>query len=90
MGPITRAKFRLDEITIGAAGKPTKFVFTAVYPQPELDGYKHDEDHAFWNATPYGRLEISIQNAHAAELFTAGESYYLDFTPANKPEPVQA
>jgi hypothetical protein len=76
----TRCKFVVDEITTGRYGKPTKMKFVAVYPaQDGSDGYKHDEDHAFFNATPYGFIELHIQNAHAAELFQPGDEFYVDF-----------
>jgi hypothetical protein len=84
----TRCKFVVEEIVLGrySKGAPTRIKFSAVYPNPELDGYKHDENHAFFNATPYGQIEIHVQNAHAAELFQPGEEFYVDFTPAAKPE----
>jgi hypothetical protein len=86
MSPTTRCKFVVDEITTGRSGTPTKMKFAAVYPDAN-DDYKHGEDHAFFNATPYGFIELHIQNAHAAELFQPGDTWYVDFVKVPKPEP---
>jgi len=40
------------------------------------------ENESFWNATPSGRLEISITNPAAQGFFSPGTAYYLDFTEA--------
>jgi len=86
MTVVTRCKFVVDELATGRHG-PSKLTFSAVYPKDDgSDGYKHGEDHAFFNATPYARLEIHIQNVHAAELFQPGDEFYVDFTPVPKPD----
>jgi hypothetical protein len=91
MEPTTRCKFVVDEITTGRSGKPTKIKFAAVYPaQDGSDGFKHDENHAFFNATPYGFLELHIQNPHAAEIFQGGDEVYLDLSLVPKKEPAAA
>lgn len=76
----TRCKFVVEETTIGRTGVPTKLKLAAVYPDPVKDGYSHDENHAFFNATPYGSIELWIQNPHGAELFQPGAAFYVDFT----------
>lgn len=38
-------------------------------------------DHAFWQATPSGSLEMTINNAAAFDFFLPGKKYLLDFTP---------
>ena len=83
--PTTRAKFVVDSITTGRAGVPTNIKFSAVYPASDgSDGFAHDENHAFWNATPYGTIDIGIQNALAAELFQGGDEFYVDFVKVPK------
>ena len=86
--PVTRCKFVVDEITVGKrwtgtafAPVPTRIRLSAVTPDRDRDGFAHDENHAFWNATPSGLMEIQVQNARAAELFQAGDQFYLDFVP---------
>src|ERR1051325_9019452 len=86
MSLVTRCKVVVDEMTIskswdgsGYSARPTRLVLSAVMPK-EGDGFAHSEDHAFFNATPSARFEIQIQNARAAEMFQAGDEFYVDFT----------
>lgn len=81
--PTTRCKFRCTSLETFAGGN-VKPRLDAVYPS-EADGFKHSkEDHAFFEATPQGHLELLIQNPYGAELFEAGESYYIDISKAPK------
>lgn len=41
------------------------------------------ENRAFWEASPNGSIELTINNPAAAEVFELGKSYYVDFTPAD-------
>lgn len=50
-------------------------VLTPVYPGQDASA----EDKAFWEATPNGKLEMSVTNPDAAEFFELGEAYYLTF-----------
>lgn len=90
--PTTRCKMIVDEITTGRQGTPTKIKFQAVYPASDgSDGFVHDENHAFWNATPYGFMEIHVQNKRAAEIFQGGEEVYIDISLVpKKQEPAAA
>jgi hypothetical protein len=90
MAPTTRCKFRVNSIETFGPGAPVKVKLGAIYPDPERDGYAHDENHAFFNATPFGQIELSIQNPYGAELFQAGDDFYVDFEKAPKPEPPPA
>lgn len=86
--PTTRCKFQCQTVENGVT--QAKVVLTAMYPNAD-DDYKHSaEDHAFFNATPSGRVELVIQNARGAELFQPGDFYYLDFTKAPSGEPLGA
>lgn len=40
------------------------------------------ENRAFWEATPAGHMEMTITNPLAFDQFLPGQSYYIDFTPA--------
>ena len=45
------------------------------------------ENERFAQATPIGELRIQVDNP--AVIFEPGSSYYLDFTPADQPDPGQ-
>jgi hypothetical protein len=83
--PTTRCKFRVVGVTHGVPGSGTKVRLECHYPDEKLDGFKHGEDHAFFNATPFGHVEMQIQNPYGAELFQPGEFVYADFSPAPNP-----
>lgn len=57
--------------------------FGAVWQGTGADGRNAAvENHIFGDATPSGSMEIFIANPEAANQFSAGEMYYLDFTHA--------
>jgi hypothetical protein len=41
------------------------------------------ENGRFWQATPAGSIELSINNPAAAEVFEVGREYYVDFLPVD-------
>lgn len=84
-GPVTRAKFRCNSIETFGPGAGVKVRLSAIYPDKERDGFAHDENHAFFNATPSGQIEMTIQNPAGAELFQAGDDFYVDFAKVPKP-----
>ena len=43
---------------------------------------KSAEDSSFMLATPYGSATFGIDNPKALEQFKVGQSFYVDFTPA--------
>ena len=43
-----------------------------------------DENKSFSNSTPSGKIEIQITNPELFGKFKTGESYYVDFTKAEK------
>jgi hypothetical protein len=53
--------------------------FRTVY---EPDATKDTENARFTTATPWGTIELGINNPAALEQFSSGKSYYVDFTPA--------
>lgn len=85
MAPTTRCKFRVTGVKHGVPGSGTAIELDATYPDKTLDGYEHGEDHAFFNATPFAKVNLTIQNPHGAELFQPGEYVYADFSPAPNP-----
>ncbi len=68
-----RAKVRCD----GIEGNAVRF--STVY---EPDASKDTENARFTKATPWGQIQLGIDNPDAIQQFKAGESYYVDFTPA--------
>lgn len=75
---MVRAKFRCDAInTI----QQLNYEYSEVILRPVSQG--SEEDKAFWKATPGGELKMNVVNPEAAKQFTPGQSYYIDFTPAD-------
>lgn len=88
MEPSTRCKFHCNKVENLEYGGVIVHL-GAVYPNKDVDGYEHGEDHAFFNATPSGTLQMQIQNPYGAELFQPGDDFYLDITKAPKPTPAE-
>lgn len=87
--PTTRCKFHCQKVENLEYGGVIVHL-AATYPNKDLDGYEHGEDHAFFAATPSGTLQMQINNPYGAELFQPGDDFYLDISKAPKPEPVAA
>lgn len=58
-----------------------KVTFDTVY---EPDASRDTENARFTKATPWGKIEMGIDNPAALEQFKAGKQYYVDFTPADE------
>jgi len=67
---MVRAKFTVMSI------KDNRLIMECLY-SPEVP-----EDQAFCTATPWGKIEMSIDNPKALEQFEVGKAYYADFTKA--------
>lgn len=70
-----RAKVTCDGIENNAV------TFRTVY---EPDGSKTDENARFTKATPWGTINLGIDNPDALSQFVVGKSYYVDFSAADK------
>ena len=76
---MVRGKFRVESVTYytapGTVGS-RKVTLRAQYDdgQPENTRYA--------KATPSGTIEMQIDNPPAAEVFTPGKVFYVDFTEA--------
>jgi hypothetical protein len=70
-----RAKFTVVAIT--DRGGTTK----TIRLEPRYD-QTIPEDRRFCAATPWGSMEMSIDNPAALEQLTIGKAFYVDFTPA--------
>lgn len=60
--------------------KDNAVTFRTVY---EGDVSKDTENARFTKATPWGTIQLGIDNPAALEQFTPGKSYYVDFNPAD-------
>lgn len=72
-----RAKVRCNAKTANTVD------FTTVY---EPDAAKDTENARFTTATPWGDIRMGINNPAALEQFEVNAEYYVDFTPAPKPQ----
>lgn len=70
---MVRAKFYVNAITQYAGGT-VKVELWPVYSQDE-----NHENKKFWDATPSGKIEMSIKG-EAAQRFIVGQEYYVDFS----------
>jgi hypothetical protein len=68
------AKFRVDSVT-ACAGSQEIAAFAVHSGDPE--------DNQFASATPASKLSMTITAEAARGFFVPGQSYYLDFTPAD-------
>jgi len=74
---VVRAKFVVDSITQHRGG-------TTVILVPVTNG--SEENKTFWKYTPSGKLEMWMnEGVEAAGMFTIGQEYYIDFSPAIEP-----
>lgn len=68
----TRAKFQCQSNESGS-----------ITLSPVVGG--SDENDAFFNAMPFGSIQLGIVNAPAAAMFVPGHEYYVDFTEIGAP-----
>lgn len=73
-----RAKFRVQSVEDFGQSKTVKL--TAVCPEPGEIG----ENERYHRYTPFGELKMAIDNPSAADAFTPGKDFYLDFTPVEE------
>lgn len=73
MSEKVRAKFLCDSID----GDIVEL--SAVYGTDDKD---NEDNNQFSEATPYGVMEMMVNNPNAKDFFKVGKNYYLDFTEA--------
>ena len=76
-----RAKFRVHNVTpfTDQTGKPNGY---KVSLSPVYDSDPSSENGKFYQATPWGEIILGTMNPAAAEQFTPGSMFYVDFTKA--------
>lgn len=72
-----RAKFKVSHIQPGDEG-------ATISLSPVTSGSKENEQ--FYKWTPGGSIVLSTINAEAAQQFSEGQEFYVDFTPASETE----
>ena len=55
---------------------------TVVEMRPVYSREQGHENHLFWDATPSGVFEMTINNKSAADYFRTGEEYYVEIRKA--------
>ena len=66
------------KVTCGSI-EGNNILFRTVY---EPDAEKDPENARFTQATPWGEIKMGSDNPKALEQFKVGQSYYVDFSPA--------
>jgi hypothetical protein len=77
-GAVVRAKFQVVEL------RESMWAYNGaktVILQPQYDD-SIPEDKRFFDATPSGTMEMTVNNPGALEYLTLGRKFYLDFIPA--------
>ena len=77
---MVRAKFTVSYIE---HQENTAGFYRKVILEPRYDS-SIPEDRRFCEATPSGRLEMTINNPAALEQFKPGKQFYVDFTPISE------
>jgi hypothetical protein len=82
---IVRAKFKVDSIERqqwGVGQEVHTIKMSPVYKTSD----PNDENSKFWKASPSGSIQLGCANPEAVKQFELGQEYYIDFTPAPKPD----
>lgn len=77
-----RAKFEVVSITDKGANNPKVVKLAARYDM------SIPEDRRFQKATPWGEIELHIENPTALAQLQIGKGYYIDLTPIEVAEAV--
>ena len=88
---MVRAKFKVTQRTEHRIAKddPESRIFSVgLVMHPVFSNVPGYENKAFWDATPSGSLQMSINNPNAFDFFREGKEYYLDFSEAPDTPPV--
>lgn len=74
-----RAKFKVQSITRQQHWDVLKGEIQTIKLTPVTSGSA--ENASFYAATPSGTIELGTVNGEAAQKFTLGGEFYVDFTP---------
>ena len=76
-----RAKVRLNSVTVFENNETLRFNAVARSTTYPADG--SDEDNTYAKFSPSASFEITVANPDLLGKFHPGETFYVDFTPAN-------
>ena len=79
--PTMRAKFVVTAVE--STGTSEKLRFNAVAKNGAYPEDGSDEDNTFAKWSPSASCEITVANPALFGKFTAGDKFYVDFTPAD-------
>lgn len=77
---MVRGKFKVVEVAQMSYSSTARRIVL----QPEYDS-SIPEDQKYAQATPSGRIEMTVDNPPAAEQLALGQTFYVDFTPVETP-----
>lgn len=75
-----RAKMKLTMVTRHENIETLQF--NAVGPKGNYPSDGSDENNTYAKFTPSGELKLTVTNPDLLGIFNLGDTYYLDFTPA--------
>lgn len=79
MAAVTTAKFRVWSIKPVELEGKVDHVEVILGAVTDTSG----DNETFWRATPAGHLTMTITNPASFGVFSPGQEFYLDFTPAS-------
>lgn len=77
-----RAKFAVTQVS-RSLYQGGKMVAKTVHMTPVYSTDPEHENKKFWDATPNGKLEMTVANEDVLGVFDVGREFYIDFTPAD-------
>lgn len=81
--PTTRALFVVTDVLLRQAPSGT-IEGQIVKLSAAYDPNPNSPNHAFWQATPSGQLEMVVNNPEVLGTFVRGKKFWLDFTPVEE------
>ena len=88
MATSMRAKFRITGVVKGGENYET-VKFMPVSGDKPYGPQGESEDNTYARYTPSGSCELAITNPDLVGRFEPGETFYVDFTPADQPAATQ-
>lgn len=73
-----RAKFKVTQTNRGPSWQGGASL--TVHMSPVYSQDPGHENKKFWDATPSGKIEMTVADERVFEMFKLGHEYYVDFT----------
>ena len=81
MSAVMRAKLKVDHVE--RHGESETLHFRAVCKSEDYPADGSDENNSYARWTPQADLKMVVNNPALLGKFTAGQAFYVDFTPAD-------